>query len=512
MRALPALLVVALATLVPLAYLVTGAPDSLAGWSTLLEDEPYAGRITFTLLQSTVSTALGIALGLLVSWLLAHQRGFPRALFSMLLLAPIALPGVSMALGVRALAAESFAPGVLIVGAHATLVLAVTTWLVTPAWSAVPRRSTEAARLLGASRMAALRALNWPVLRPPLLLAGALGFVHGVAAVATVLILGGPSQWTLEATLLVDGGERLTPILAAAALAQTAVVAVLLLVHPGWPSPSARPLRSSRPARAVGGVTVAMVVLVTLLPVFALAREAVTVEGELTLSPLTELGDSLVGGHGAMDLLRWSLTYALVAAAGATLLAWLSGRLVSASGRSRRLRVVAVVAVLPLLLTPLALALGAREFAEALGVDLEATWAVMAAVHAVLAYPLAVRILAMPRRAEIARLREAAVILGQSPRRARWRWERTRTIRALLAAFLMSAALTLGEAGAASLLAPARAMPSAPAILDAARAGGGGGAQASALAAVLAGAAVVAFVLGERLRPSQRAGPRVEGP
>jgi thiamine transport system permease protein len=510
LRALPALLVVALATLVPLAYLVIAAPDSVEGWTGLLQDEPYASRIPFTLLQSTLAVALGLAVGLLVSWLLAHQRGFPRALMGTLLLVPIALPGVSMALAVRALAAENFVPGVLIVGAHATFVLAVTTWLMTPAWSAVPRRSTEAARLLGASRMSALRALNWPALRPPLFLAAALGFVHGVAAVATVLILGEPSQWTLEATLLVRGGDRLAPILAAAALVQTVVVAVLLLVHPGWPSLASRPLPASRLARAVGGVTVAAVVVVALLPVFALAREAVTVEGELALSPLTGLRDDFVGGHGTLELMRWSLTYALVAAVGATFFAWLSGRLVAASDRSRRLRAVVVLAVFPLLLTPLALALGVREVAEALGVDLEATWAVMAAVHGVLAYPLAVRILAIPRRAEMARLREAAVLLGQSPRRARWRWERTRTLRALFASFLMCAALTLGEAGAASLIAPARAVPSAPAILDAARAGNGG-AEVAALATVLAGIAVIAFVLGERLRPAQSAGQRVEG-
>lgn len=102
------------------------------------------------------------------------------------------------------------------------------------------------------------------------------------------------------------------------------------------------------------------------------------------------------------------------------------------------------------------------------------------------------------------------MLLGQSPRRARWRWERTQTLRALLASFLMCAALALGEVGAASLIAPARAVPSAPAILAAARAGEHG-AEVAALAAVLAGIAVIAFLVGERLRPAPRTGQRVEG-
>jgi ABC-type sulfate transport system permease component len=58
LRALPALLVVALATLVPLAYLVIAAPNSVGGWTGLLQDEPYASRISFTLLQSTLAAVL----------------------------------------------------------------------------------------------------------------------------------------------------------------------------------------------------------------------------------------------------------------------------------------------------------------------------------------------------------------------------------------------------------------------------------------------------------------------
>jgi ABC-type Fe3+ transport system permease subunit len=264
----------------------------------------------------------------------------------------------------------------------------------------------------------------------------------------------------------------------------------------------------------------AVVTLVVLLPVFALAREAVAVDDALTLAPFTEVGSTDVAGRGGASLLRWSATYALVSAAAATFLAWLSGPLVAAamaSRRSRWVRVGAVLAMLPVVLSPLVLAVGVREVAGEVGVDLQSTWAIMAAVHALLVYPLAVRLVAVPRRSDDVRLREAALLLGQEPGRARWRWERSRTARALVAAFLVCAALSLGEAGASTLLAPSSATPSAPAILEAARASaaaGGVGVGGYALATVLTAVSVIAFVAGERLRPPravQGAGRRVEG-
>src|SRR5690606_34815601 len=97
--------------------------------------------------------------------------------------------------------------------------------------------------------------------------------------------------------------------------------------------------------------------------------------------------------------------------------------------------------------------------------------------------------------------------LGQSHRSARWTWDGRRVLRAALASILICGAILLGEAGAATLIAPSLTLPASVPLLADSAGTGSPPPETFALAMLVAALAVIAFVTGEWLR---RGAARVE--
>ncbi len=495
---LPALLAMALAAIAAVWVAVAALADlpSAGDWlAAVFESGSPRERLVFTLVQAAASTALGVALGLVASWFLARP-GLPlRWLFTVVLLAPVAVPGVALAMGLRELAGEVYRAEVLIGWAHAAFAMGVTAWVVTRAWASSDRRLVEQSVLLGTPQTRARMAVARRAIAGSVALALALGFANAATALATVVVLGGPETWTVEALLFEEASVARTQAVSTLAGIQLLLGIVAYLWTWRWPARAGTARRVGGATQATGMVLLVVLSSLVVAPLAALAG-ASTFQG---------LWDAEVGGRSVPGLLRWSAVYAVTAAALATALAWLAAGYVAEPARAWwrsgwRWAPISLL-TLPLLLSPVVAGLGVREAAAGLDVDLQRTWAPLVLAHALIAFPLALRVLTSTRLADAGRrYAEAAVLLGQSERSAAWRWRGRLTLRALAAALLVSGALVAGEAGAASLLSPGDSAPAAVALLQVGREGSAASGVAFALASVLAASTVVAFALGEWLR------------
>jgi thiamine transport system permease protein len=501
-----ALFLVSACVLIPLGVLIArslSAPDGPAEAWQILGDRALVGEpLTFAATQALLSMLIGAAAGLPASFLLS-QRGVPlQRLLSLLLLVPVGMPPVVTALGVREVVGDEVTASAAIVIAHSLFAAGVMVWLVTPAWTVVDRRSTEAARVLGASRWLAFWTLSWPQLRRQLRAALAVAFLGGFTALATVQILGGSAEQTFESVIATASLDRSVTRaeLAALALAQLGVAAAVTVAgHATWRWPVARPLRRMRRAHVSMrlGALLYLVPLasVGLIPLGAVIRAALLNDGAVDADAFSRLLQSSVGGQSAREAIVWTLVYGLGSGTIATLLAW---GVAAVPARWRRPSLVLLLA--PFVMTPVVLALTLREGVQQIWPDLDRAVALVFLAHTLLAFPIAWRVTQYPATQSRRRLREAAQLLGDRPRIAMARWGDRRVVPALTAATCFAYALSAAEVGAAWLLAPDHAIPIGVALLESTAGSTSPGRPIFALATILGLSAVLAFLFAERFR------------
>ncbi|MFV2117890.1 ABC transporter permease, partial [Streptomyces sp. Act-28] len=116
--------------------------------------------------------------------------------------------------------------------AHVFFNYAVVVRTVGGLWAQLDPRQEEAARVLGASRLAAWRRVTLPALGPAVAAAGLMVFLFTYTSFGVVVILGGPAYRTLEAEIYRQTAQLLDlPTAAVLTLVQFAAVAAVLAVH-----------------------------------------------------------------------------------------------------------------------------------------------------------------------------------------------------------------------------------------------------------------------------------------
>ena len=118
-----------------------------------------------------------------------------------------------------------------IVIAHAFFNTAVVARVVGGHWAGLDRRLEEAARVLGASPTRVFRDVTFPALRPAVLSAAVLTFLFTCTSFGVVVLLGDPTQATLEVEIARVAATRDLAGASALALAQLATVAVMLVME-----------------------------------------------------------------------------------------------------------------------------------------------------------------------------------------------------------------------------------------------------------------------------------------
>lgn len=488
---LPASLFLAVFFFHPLSRILTLSLNAAALTSAGLERA--ASVFAFTLFQAVLSTILTLLLGLPSAWLFARYDFAARPLLRVLTAIPFMLPTVVVAAGFNAwlggrgwlnlLLMNAFGlekPPIRFIGTLSAILLAhvfynttIVVRLIGNALTHLDPRLEQAARTLGAGPRRVFTAVTLPLLRPSLLAAALLVFLFDFTSFGVILLLGGARFATLEVEIYLQTIQYFNLPLAAwlaliqllCTLAFSALYSRLVtrLTAPVGPRPAAANLR--RPCTLRQRLFVAalsgLLLLLFALPLLSLPVRSLTrLEADLGQRGQVRYGltgdyyaELFVNRSGSLfyvppfRALFNSLTYA-----GLTVILSLSlgFPVASALARPGRLeRLLDPLLMLPLGASAVTLGLGfivsfGRWLASPLFVPL---------AHTLIALPFVIRSL-QPALASIPdRLRQAAASLGASPARV-WQtvdWPIVR--RAALAAAVFAFTVSLGEFGAAALLA-----------------------------------------------------------
>jgi thiamine transport system permease protein len=497
----------------PVANLVwsTAGDRSVAGASL----RHVGGVLWFTTWQALASTALTLAVGLAPAYVLARYRFRGRRALLALATVPFVLPTVVVGAAFLALLPSSWHGSArAMIVAHVFFNIAVVVRLVGAMIAVVPHDLAGAARTLGASPARAVVTVLLPLLAPALWSAAAVIFLFCFTSFGVATLLGGPAHPTLEVEIA-RRATQLGDVRGAALLSvlQLAVLAVLIAATARRQRRAARQLpgaagahrvRTRRERRVVAGVSLGTVVVIG-APVVALVARSFDTGSGLSLTAWKRLGTvELRPGVGLgidpMSSIVTSLRFAAVAAAIATIVGFLAAAAISAAPRLGRILDTGLM--LPLATSAVTIGLGMLITFDTAPFDWRARWWLIPLGHALVAVPFVVRSLVNTLRAVPADLRAAAATLGASPVRAWWHVDARALRRPVLAGIGFSAAISLGEFGATTVLtrSASQTVPIAIARLLG-RAGGVPRAQAFVLATILlAITAAVIMISGTRER------------
>ncbi len=475
-RALPYVFVVACG-LAPLLAVLRASWRGTAlvdGWPHLV------AVLGFSLWQAVLSTALALAAGLPLAWLLTHVRFPGRRVLRALALLPFVMPTVVTAAGFVALLGPRgplaglwhafggtwppFIPSLAaVLLAHVFYNYGVVVQLVGGAWHALGSRPAEAAALLGAAPWRVFVRVTLPLLWPAIASAALLVFIYTFGSFGVIIFLGGARMATLEVEIWRQTAQLLRLDVAAtlalmqlgvttlATSAYTRLTARTVRLAPPTMAPAPPPRRRRAwLAVAAGWLLVlgfSLPLLAVVLRSFAPLQRGAT---GLSLAAWQLLGENPRGSYFFVppaQAIGNSLLITILASALALTLGVLAAY--SLRGAARRGWREAVL-MLPLGVSAVTLGLGFVLIFGPLG-RLRDPWLIPAA-HALLAFPLVLRSLAPALRSLDPRLREAALLLGATPWHTVWRVELPLLRGPLIAAGALAAAVSLGDYGAALLL------------------------------------------------------------
>lgn len=429
-----------------------------------------AGVAWFTVWQALVSTALTVALGLPVSYVLARYRFRGKQLVRAGLIVPFVLPTVVVGSAFTALLGPSGPLGIdlrrtvwAILIAHVFYNVAVVVRTVSTAWERIDPRLEEAARSLGATPWQTFTRVTWPLLRPAVASAASIVFLFTFTSFGVILILGGFEHATLEveiwrqATVLID-----LPVAAALALLQLMGVTGILMAYSRYQerrtvqlrllpeAATARPLRTASQRWLVGSILGGVGLLVA-APLVVLVQRSLRVgsgygldnytglwqsETALFVPPATAIGNSLRFAVAAtlIALSIGLLTAALIAYRPTTASRWFD-----------------TLVMLPLGTSAVTLGFGLLIALDS-PIDLRTSAWLVPIAHAVIAIPFVVRTTLPIMRSVQHRLRDAAAVLGAAPGRVWREIDLPIVARGAAIGAGFAFAVSLGEFGATSFI------------------------------------------------------------
>jgi len=427
----------------------------------VLAADDVRGVLWFTIWQAALSTVLTLIAALPAAYVVTRYRFRGRMVVRALMTVPFVLPTVVVASAFRALGFEHSIGAILI--AHVFFNYAVVVRTVGGLWAHLDTRQVDAARMLGASRLRAFTAVTLWALRPAILAAASIVFLFSFTSFGVILILGGPRRATLETEIFLRYNQLDLRTAAALAVLQLLAVIVLLVVSGRLQgrratalgltpaSESARPIRSRSDRTVVAGVLASAAALLgtPLAVLVSRSFDTATGFGFGSYDALTELRRGSVLFVPPIDAIANSLLYALVATVIALVV---GGAAAFAVARSRRGGLLDTVLALPLGVSAVTLGLG---FVIAFDppIDLRTSWVLTPIAHSLVAIPFVVFIAAPVIRSIDPRLREAATMLGASPRVVWREVDLPVAARGLMVGAGFAFAISLGEFGATAFIA-----------------------------------------------------------
>ncbi len=209
----------------------------------LFKDADLLGSIWTSLVVAAWVTVLSVLIGISNAFLIERKNFAGKQMLSLLMLAPLVIPGVILGISILAFASrvaefvddtfgldwDFLRPGLpLVVFGQFSYIATISTLTISARLRRFDRTLEEAALNLGASRPAVLRTIVLPYLRPALIGSAAISFLMSFADFNTTLMLVGA-----EAPLTVEMYGRMregaTPVLNAVSLFLMLASALLAL-------------------------------------------------------------------------------------------------------------------------------------------------------------------------------------------------------------------------------------------------------------------------------------------
>lgn len=536
-------------------------PGALAPFQEIVSSPYLLGVIGFTFGQALLSTLLTLLIGLPGAYLLAHYDFPGKSMLKAFTSIPFILPALVVAAAFNALLGPQgwlnsslmsvfnlTQPPIQWVNTLAAILLAHVFYNTTIAlrmvgdfWSHLDPRLTQAAEVLGATPWQSLRRVTLPLLAPTILTAAMLIFIFDFTSFGVILVLGGPRFATMEVEIYNQTvGYFNLPLAAALAVIQLLCTLALSILYARQSERLSRPLnlrpqsytlRKLRtwPERLFATAIVSLLLVLMVAPLAALAIRSVTPIGSLARqppglpisppagedrSPRSTPHFTLAYYQELSINRRQSIFYAppttaiaisLSYAAFTVLLSLLLGLPAAwalAHSRTPGLnRIMDPVIMLPLGTSAVTLGLGFILALSRPPLDLRASPWLVPLAHTLVAFPFVVRSLTPALRSIRPRLRQAAAVLGASPRDVARRIDLPMVGRAVLVAAVFAFTISLGEFGATALLARPE-YPTVPVVIYRllSQPGALNYGQALALSTILMVVAGAGIVLIERLR------------
>jgi spermidine/putrescine transport system permease protein len=214
-----------------------------AGRKGLFADATLMGSIWTSLVVALWVTAIAVVMGTVNAFLIERTQFPGKTAFSLLMLAPLVIPGVILGISILAFASrianladdmfglelEFLRPGLtLVVMGQLSFIISVATLTITARLKRFDITLEEAAFNLGASRAAVLRTITLPYLKPSLIGAAAISFLMSFENFNTTLMLVG-SDSPLTVMMYGRMREGATPVLNAVSLFLMTASAILAL-------------------------------------------------------------------------------------------------------------------------------------------------------------------------------------------------------------------------------------------------------------------------------------------
>ena len=177
-------------------FLGSGEQDPLLGTSPL-------GSVLLSLRVGAAATLLALVLGLAVSWTLSRTRW---ALLETVLMAPLAVSsvvlGLALLIAFRRPPLAALGGGELaIILAHGLIIYPLVVRMIRPLWQGLDPALVEAARTLGANRLAAFLTVELPLLSRGLVVAASFSFALSLGEMTAVAMLARPGLVTMPLSI-----------------------------------------------------------------------------------------------------------------------------------------------------------------------------------------------------------------------------------------------------------------------------------------------------------------------
>jgi thiamine transport system permease protein len=538
---------------------VSLAPDGnldLDPLRSLVSSSYYLRTLWFTFWQAAVSTILVLLLAIPGAYVFARYRFRGKRTLRSLILLPFVLPTIVVANAFLAL----LGPGGtvnrglmdlfqlsqpplqmqhtiwMILLAHIFFNYSVALRIISGSWQNLSPDLSQAAQMLGASRIRAFWHITLPLLRPAILAAAVLVFIFCFTSFGVILILGGPRFATIEVEIYRQAVNLFNlPLAAALSLIQIVFTFGLMWLYTQMQARKSHPLKlkssrsTERPIRTakdrliVYGNLLLMLLLLG-LPLFALVSRSFAGRDGPTLRFYQELFINrqnsiffVPPGEAVIN----STAFALVTVILAVSLGLLSARMLTTKrqgspdgrtaveggtgrlSRARRLyyRLLDPILMLPLATSAVTLGLGFIIALNKPPLNLRQSLLLVPIAHTLVAIPFVIRSVLPAIRRINPRLREAASLLGADSNKIWFHIDWPLIRRALLVGAVFAFTISMGEFGATVFIARPQT-PTMPVAIY--RFLGQPGAlnygQALAMSSLLMLVCAVGFLLIERFR------------